>query len=185
MGRSIIMTGYAALEATDAIIGYGRETLEKRYSASFINEAGLFCKNTDITEHIKAADAVPGTEVFPLGDTGVFGGLWEFAQEKGAGFTVTMDDIPIKQHTVEFCDLMDTDLYAAPSKGSMLAAAEDPQGFIYECESRGINAVLIGHFTGSSKRIFITPDGGERYAERPDNTEKIKLLKLKYARVEE
>ncbi|MBQ9827352.1 MAG: hypothetical protein IJM62_01570 [Lachnospiraceae bacterium] len=174
MGRSIIMTGYAAAETTAVLIERERTALLKRYDDAFIDRAREWC-GTDISEHIKAAEAVPDTVVFPLGDTGVFGGLWEFAESLKQGFTVILDDIPIKQHTVEFCDLMEINLYSAPSKGSMLAATYDPVGLIDECNKRGVNAVLIGHFTDGNRRIFITTDDTERYAEKPDDTEKLKL----------
>ena len=55
---------------------------------------------------------------------GIYGALWEVAQASGVGLEVSIEDIPVRQHTIELCEFFDLNPYQLISSGSMLIVTD-------------------------------------------------------------
>ncbi len=53
---------------------------------------------------------------------GIFGALWEMAESSGIGLEIDLKKIPLKQETVEICELFDINPYGLIASGAMLMA---------------------------------------------------------------
>ena len=73
--------------------------------------------------------------------------------------------IPIRQETVEICEILDLDPYSLRSDGAWLIAVDDAQQALLWCRIRNIPAAKIGETTGGDARILECGDV-TRYLER-------------------
>lgn len=51
---------------------------------------------------------------------GIFGALWEMAEASGVGLDIDLKKIPIRQETIEICEVYDINPYLLISSGAML-----------------------------------------------------------------
>ena len=105
---------------------------------------------------------------------GIYGALWEVAQASGVGLEVTIEDIPVKQHTVELCEFFDLNPYQLISSGSMLITTDHGNALVRALEQEGIKASIIGRTTDSKDKI-IYRDGKAASLEAPKQDELYKI----------
>ncbi len=102
---------------------------------------------------------------------GVFGALWEVGACSNVGLEVILDDIPIKQSTIEICEYYAINPYKLISSGCMLMTAYDGHILIEELQKSGIHATIIGKIVESKNRIIIQSD--TRRALTPPKTDEL------------
>ena len=105
---------------------------------------------------------------------GIYGALWEVAQASGVGLEVAVEDIPVKQHTIELCEFFDLNPYQLISSGSMLIVTDHGNALVRELEQEGIKASVIGRTTGSNDKI-IYRQGKAASLEAPKQDELYKI----------
>ena len=93
-----------------------------------------------------------------LSQGGIYNGLWEMAESSRLGLTVDLRKIPVKQETIEICEIFDINPYRLLSTGSLLIACDDGLDMVRALKDAGIEAVVIGRFTDSNDRIIIKDD---------------------------
>ena len=54
-----------------------------------------------------------------------FGALWEMGAASGVGIVADLDKIPIRQETIELCEVFDINPYLLISSGCMLIGCEN------------------------------------------------------------
>ncbi|MDO4294220.1 MAG: AIR synthase-related protein [Eubacteriales bacterium] len=159
-GWQIVMTKWAALEGTVCLAGRYRERLEKRYPARMLEEAAGFAQLLSVVPEAAAAGKSGAVLACAAGEGGVFAALWTLAQRAGTGLEVSLKKIPIRQETVEICNLLDVNPYELAGNGSLLLAAERGEELAERLVREGIPAAVIGHLTGDNDRVII--NGEER-----------------------
>jgi hydrogenase maturation factor len=106
---------------------------------------------------------------------GIFGALWEMAEASDVGLEIDLKKIPLRQETVEICELFDVNPYELISSGCMLMAATDGNALVREIEKTGIKATIIGKATAGNDRILINEDE-HRFLEPPKTDELYKVI---------
>ena len=92
----------------------------------------------------------------------------------GVGLEADLRKIPIRQETIEICEIYGWNPYCLLSGGSMLIAAGDGQALVSELEKAQILATVIGRTT--DKRDKILNNGEEcRFLDKPAQDEIQKL----------
>lgn len=86
---------------------------------------------------------------------GIFGALWEIGAASGVGITADLRKIPIKQETVEVCEVFDINPYMLISSGSMLIGCLHGNELVEELAKKGIEAAVIGRATEGNDRIVV------------------------------
>ena len=76
--------------------------------------------NLLIKDEAKIAISAGADILHDIGEGGVFGALWDIAQVAGTGIKVDFKKIPIKQETIEVCEIFDINPYALKSAGSFI-----------------------------------------------------------------
>lgn len=154
----LVLSKWIGLEGT-AILAYEKEEeLLKRYPKSLVVKAKEF---KDLISVAPEAAIALRSGVYAMHDVrngGIFGALWELSQKIGAGLSVCLKEIPIKQETIEICEYYDLNPYELLSGGCLLMAAENGPKLVEALDAAGICAFVIGRTNGTNDKIVHSGD---------------------------
>ena len=174
-GLDLVMTGYAAMEGTAFLARKKEEDLLKRFPLDLVVSAKQFDSHLFLGKEGKIAASCGVKAMHDISQGGVFGALWEICERNGIGMEAELKKIPLKQETVEICEVFGLNPYCLLSGGSMLMATEDGQQLVMELVKEGIPSVLIGRTTDKKDKVLI--NGEEcRFLEKPAQDEIFKIL---------
>ena len=145
-GDVIRVLGYTGLMGSLMLAEEGRETLNNRFCKSFIE---TFADE----EELLALEAEEGVSAYYLSGESIFSGLWNFAESAHLGLNVSMQEMPVRQRTVEICEALGVNPYTLRSEGMILTAG-------------GTRGKKIGTFTAPKKRIVMRGEETS-YLEKP------------------
>ena len=94
------------------------------------------------------------TAWFPLGEGGIFNGLWHMADHWGTGFVVQLKDLPVRQETIEVCEIEEKNPYYLYSEGCLLLAANHGDRVCAFLRAQGIPAAVIGVLTNKKDKTL-------------------------------
>ena len=117
----------------------------------------------------------------------MYAALWKLAEAAGAGLTVEQQSIPVRQETIEICELLDVSPYLMQSGAYLYLTEKDEREENQEYEklseeredsedrSAWQKAVKIGTTNGSKDRVILGLEG-LRYLNRPgmDEVERLR-----------
>ena len=106
---------------------------------------------------------------------GAFGALWEVAAAAGLGLDIDLMKIPVRQETIEVCEVFGINPYELISSGSLLVTTPDGTGLIRALEEAGIPAAIIGKMEDGNDRIIRNGED-RRYLEPPKTDEIYKVV---------
>ena len=161
---NIIHAGYVALEATHNIIIKEKPALKCRFSNRFLSLTDEMTGRETLTrdsiiEMIKKSRFDVNDEcIVEISDTGIFGTLWEMAEQFNTGLSIDLNKISIRQETIEICEWADINPYTYPSRGSFLIRTENAYEIRDFLSSNGIKVSVIGYETNDNKRIIVNQD---------------------------
>lgn len=151
------MTGAAGDTGSRILAADYRSRLTDRLAPSFLARAEAFEKKPQPRE---------GQLCTPIASGGVFAALWRLAEAAGVGLTVDQRWIPVRQETIEICELLDVSPYLMQSGG-----------FLYLMEPGESTAgTVIGHTNGTKDRVILGLEG-KRFLNRPVMDELERLAK--------
>jgi len=136
----IVMTGYAGDSGSRRLLEEQEEVLKGRLSVEFL----AACRR-----------------ILPeQGDTpGVFESLWNLGEMLDCGLRIRFSAIPVRQESIEICELLEANPYELPFSGRIYAY-EGETGLLTE-------GTVIGE-TCSAKARILEMKEGIRYLNRPD-----------------
>ena len=165
-GDDIVVTKWIGIEGAYLLANENGDKLSEALTDSFIDKVR---KTENYLSVIPEADIAVNMDVSAMHDMsegGVFAALWEMAEASGKGFTVDIKAIPVRQEVIEVCEVFGLNPYELDSGGSMLIASSKGHDLVRELKAAGIDAAVIGKFTGGNDRI-VQNDEEKRYAEPP------------------
>lgn len=173
-GQDLVMTGWTAMEGTALLARKHAAELEKRFPLELVDKAKNFDENLELKTVSEIAWKNGATAMHDVSQGGIFGALWEMCEGAGVGLEADLRKIPIRQETIEICEIYGWNPYCLLSGGSMLIAAGDGQALVSELEKAQILATVIGRTT--DKRDKILNNGEEcRFLDKPAQDEIQKL----------
>lgn len=186
--RSVIVTGYIGLKGTAILSEKYKEKIDSHYpiylSSSAEHIADSVCDNMGraleiIKRHVAQTEetAEEGAEELPvieIAEGGFLTAMWEIARRAGQGFTVDLRLVPLKQETVEICELLEVNPYHLYSGGAVVAVVSDGRLLAEQLEKNDIPVTIIG-YTNSSKAHILMNDGTESHLNRPEPDELVRL----------
>jgi len=174
-GMDLVMTKYAGTEGA-VILSYEREQeLLKRFTPSFVDQIQHSLYSISAVGEAAVAVSHGVKAMHSINESGVFGALWEMAEAAGLGLEVDFKQIPIRQETIEVCELFHINPYQISSTGSLLLAVEDGYHLKEAFRQKGYDAKVIGVFTKGKDRTILHQEE-KRYLEPPKEEELIKGL---------
>ena len=169
------MTKWAGLEGTAIIARDKEEELKERFNQDFIERAQSLFKDLSVVKDAKIAKKVGVTSMHDVTEGGIFGALWEVAAASRVGIEVDLKKIPIKQETIEICEVYDLNPYMLMSSGCMLISTDRGNALVEALRKEGISSAIIGNVIEGNDRIIINEDE-RRYLEPPKADELYKAI---------
>ncbi len=178
-GMDVVISKWIGLQGTAKIASAQAETLEKRLPKRFVSEAKDFDKYASVLEEARIAKEAEVCAMHDVSGGGIFRALWELAELADTGIRIDLKKIPLKQETIEVCEVFGLNPYELLSGGALIMVTKNGEELVERLLEHGINATLIGKLTNDRDRVLVTysEDGEElRYLERPRNDEIDKIL---------
>ena len=183
VSKDIIITEYIGREGIKEIADLEKDKISERFSGTFVmRPEGKLKRDADRRSPEEKAAAICGTlkrfgvpaenQFFSgIGNGGVFKTLWDMSEELKTGFKVDLLSIPIKQETVEICELLQINPYCLKSgKEVCLITADNGNMICDELSKEDINSIVIGYTVPGKSKILVNNDR-IRYLDRPVSDE--------------
>lgn len=175
VGDDVVITKSIALEGTSIIAKEKEDVLLQRFSPAFVERAKGFFGNISVIPEAYIAADFGVTSMHDVTEGGIFGALWEVAEASGKGLEIDLKSIPIRQETVEICEVFGLNPYGLISSGSMLITTGRGHDLVRELAKAGIEASVVGKVTAGNDRVVINEDE-KRFLEPPKSDELYKLV---------
>lgn len=177
----LYMTKWIGMEGSLYILEGQEELLTTRFPESVLRNIRSFRDRMSIvSEAAVAMNAQANVELFSLAQGGVLAGLWKFLDrlqdtyDIPVGMEVNLRNIPVKQETIEICELLGLNPYGLLSGGGMLIAAPKESRIEGKMKEAGISCVQIGTLFQGNDRVLL--NGEDRsFLNLPDQDEIYKL----------
>ena len=173
--QDVVMTKWLGLEGTATITDRKLRDLQERYPMGLLDEAAAFKKYLSIIPEAATARKSGVSAMQVVREGGIFGALWELAQESGVGLVIDLKKIPVKQETIEVCEFFDANPYKLLSGGSLLFTTDKGMDLVELLEQQGIAAAVIGKTTQGNDRILVNEEE-RRFLEPAREDELYKVL---------
>lgn len=173
-GMDVVMSKWIGLQGTAKIAKEQKEELLKRLPARFVAEAATYDKYMSIVPEARISLREGVAALHDVSGGGIFRALWELAERAEAGIRIDLKKIPVKQETIEICEIFGLNPYELLSGGALLMVAEDGEVLVEKLAAEGISAAVIGRLTDNNDRVIVThgEEGDElRYLDRPRTDE--------------
>lgn len=154
-GDELVMTKWAGLEGTAIIASEKAEKLQETLPKELIDTAAGFIKYLSVVPEAAVAMSTGVSAMHDVTEGGIFGALWEMGAASGVGITADLKKIPIRQETIEVCEVFDINPYRMMSSGSMLIGCKNGNLLVEELEKNGIPAAVIGRATDTNDRVIV------------------------------
>lgn len=164
-GQDIVITKYIGLEGTYLLAAEYADKIAGKLPLHFVDAALSFKDDLSVIKEAVAA-ANHASYMHAVTEGGIFAALWNLGELSKKGLTVDLKKIPIRQETVEICEIFKLNPYQMMSAGALLIVTEDGEGLVDGLMSQGISATVIGRITDTNDRIVINEDE-TRYLDLP------------------
>lgn len=174
-GDELIVAGPVAAEGTAWLTENRHEKLRGFFSERFLEGARRLPEvyGTGMKEDNKVwkmAEKAGASARYLMGKGGFLAALWKMAEASGVGLEVDLRSVPIRQETIEICEIFDVNPYKLLSGGSVLLGISGGDAFVQELRREGIMAAVIGQTNSGNDRLLYS-GGNARYLERPAKDE--------------
>ena len=175
-GDELIVAGAVAAEGTAWLTENRHEKLREFFAERFLEDArrlpeiygtGRLEENNKVW---KMAEKAGASTRYLMGEGGFLAALWKMAEASGVGLEVDLRTVPIRQETIEICEIFDVNPYKLLSGGSILLGISGGDAFVQELRREGIMAAVIGQTNSGNDRLLYS-GGNARYLERPAKDE--------------
>lgn len=159
-GDELVMTKWAGLEGTAIIANEKREQLMQKLPEELIDTAASLLRYISVVPEAAVAVKTGAVSMHDVTEGGIFGALWEMGAASGVGIYADLQKIPIRQETIELCEVFDMNPYMLISSGCMLIGCPNGNLMVEKLQEAGIAAAVIGRATEGNDRVVV--NGEER-----------------------
>lgn len=169
-GQDVVLSKWIGIEGTARLAKAKEPELKERFSDAFIGQAQGLKRYISVIPEAAVAMKSGVSAMHDVSECGIFGALWEIAEASGVGLDIDLKKIPVRQETIEVCEVFDVNPYFLMSGGAMLMIADNGHDLVRELERGQIPAAVIGKVTDGNDRI-VRNEEEVRYIEppRPEN----------------
>lgn len=148
----IVMCGSAGEEGTILLYHRHKEELESRYPKHFLREIPTYAEGAWRAAAVEAGWLGGAEYQLACGDGGAFAGLWELGEQLRCGMVIDVPSIPIRQQTIEVCELLDRNPYLLASGNAVLMVTRRPERLLHALWQQGYEAEHIGYLQTAAAR---------------------------------
>lgn len=170
-GQELVLTKWAGLEGTAILASEKEEVLKNKLPAEIVDNAKELSAYLSVIPDSRVAMETGVSAMHDVTEGGVFGALWEMASASGVGIEVDLKKIPIRQETIEICEVFDINPYMLISSGAMLIGTSHGSLLVEKLRQAGIHSAVIGYATEGNDRVIC--NGEERRFLEPPKTDEL------------
>lgn len=165
-GQDLIMAGYAGLRGTVRIAKCRGAELERRFCRGFLEQLRE-PEGFSADEWAARYDGSLITAYELAEEGGVLAALWNLSGIFNAGIEFDLQLIPIRQITVEVCELYELNPYRLLTAAAFVAAADNGGRAVEQLLEAGVRAAVIGKVIPGTARRIRHGNEAAGYLERP------------------
>lgn len=175
-GNELIMVSPAALKGTSVIAEENAEKLKAHFSEGFLRASRSLYRDFGVGEEPmksaawKMAQEAGATALYAIGEGGFLCSLWKMAEASQVGLEADFRKIPIRQETIEICEVFDLNPYRLHGGGAILMGISVGEALVQEYKRMGLMAAVIGQANGGNDRLLYSGES-VRYLDRPAEDE--------------
>lgn len=173
-GNELVVAGAIALYGTAQIAREKHEILREHFSEGFLREAENLRTLYGTADEINVKEA-GATAFYAMGEGGFLSALWKMAEASQVGLEMDFSKVPIRQETIEICEIFDINPYKLNLEGAVLIGIPAGEALVQELRRMGMMAAVIGQTNAGNDRMLYY-NGNGRYLERPAKDEIYKIL---------
>lgn len=167
-GQDILLTKWIGLAGTAFLAKTQQDTLEKRLPAYIVENGISMGKDISVLPESRIAMEVGTSGMHDVSRGGIFSALWELAEKGNIGIEVDLKKIPVRQETIEICEVLGVNPYELYGAGALLIVSDKGNQILHELEKEQIPAAIIGKITEENGKVIL--NGEEtRFLDRPKN----------------
>lgn len=167
-GQDILLTKWAGLAGTAILAKKEQNKLEERLPGYIVENGILLEQEISVLTESRIAVEVGASGMHDVSRGGIFSALWELAEKANVGIEVDLKKIPIRQETIEICEVLGVNPYELYGAGALLIVSNHGSQLLHDLEKQGISASVIGKITQDKGKVIL--NGEEtRYLDRPKN----------------
>lgn len=168
-GMDIVMSKYIGIAGTVILLDQKKEELSQRFQKSFLDRMSDFEGYYSVINEAAVAVNSGVAAMHDMSRGGIMGALWEIASVAKVGLEIEMDQILVRQETIELCELFNLNPYEMLSTGSLIMITKEGNALVNELSCRGIVSAVIGRTMDNNDKVvirngergFITPPRGD------------------------
>lgn len=169
--EELVVTKWVGLEGSSILAKEKEEMLKKQLPEEIVETAKQFDQLLSVVTDSRVAMEVGVSAMHDVTEGGIFGALWEMAAASGVGLEIDLKKIPIRQETIELCEVLDINPYMLISSGSMLIGTSRGHQLVEQLKQAGIHAAVIGYATEGNDRVIV--NGEERRFLEPPKVDEL------------
>ena len=173
--QELVVTKWIGLEGSLILAKEREEELKKQLPEEMIETVKGFDKYLSVVPDSRIAMEAGVSAMHDVTEGGIFGALWEMAAASGVGLEIDLKKIPVRQETIEVCEVFDINPYMLISSGTMLIGTDHGHQLVEALERAGIHAAVIGYATEGNDRVIINGEE-RRFLEPPKTDELFRVL---------
>ncbi len=165
-GQDVVMTKWAGLGGTAFLVKENRKQLQSRLPSRLLDEAESFEQLVSVLPEASTAVRYGVSGMHDVSRGGIFTALWELAEGDKKGLEIDLKKLPIRQETVEVCELLGKNPYDLYGAGSLLIVCNQGDQLVSLLEQENIPAAVIGKITTDKAKIIWNQEE-KRFLDRP------------------
>ena len=180
-GQDLVMAGYAGFTGFAGTCRIGarkRGELEAHFSPMFLNcldQAEESCVRQWMERELSQKDCAVTAHEY-AGEGGVLAALWNLSGIFNAGIDADLRCMPVRQVTVEVCELFELNPYRLYSGNCAVLVSDRGGQLVRRLREEGIPAGVIGSVAEGSARQIRHGQVGAGFLERPRPDELTKII---------
>ena len=180
-GNELVVAGPVALKGTSLIAKEKKEMLREHFSEGFLRTSASLYRDFGAGEKPEKSAAwekagnAGATALLALGEGGFLSALWKMAEASSVGLDVDFRKVPVRQETIEICEIFDLNPYRLLSDGAILIGIPAGEALVQEYHRMGLMAAVIGQTNSGNDRVLYSGESA-RYLERPAEDELKKVI---------
>ena len=177
-GQDLVMAGFTGFAGTCRIGARKRGELEAHFSPMFLNcleQAEESCVRQWMERELSQKDCAVTAHEY-AGEGGVLAALWNLSGIFNAGIDADLRCMPVRQVTVEVCELFELNPYRLYSGNCAVLASDRGGLLVRRLREEGIPAGVIGNVAEGSARQIRHGQEGAGFLERPRPDELTKII---------
>lgn len=175
-GQEIVLFGYIGMAGTVYLTENYEKELAKTLPFHFIRTGKALKEQAHCYPDPELLRKHGVKAVYPVEEGGLLTALCQLAAESRKGFRIDYEAVPVRQITIECCEVFDLNPWQLMSCGCTMMIADHGYEVVQALKSTGIPCQIIGYMTADQDKL-ICHDEIQSCLNRPEPDELLKVLK--------